>query len=131
MKIRIGFVTNSSSTNFLIISKEELSSEYLLSKLGFNSDSKIINIGRSLVKNIMYGIGDLQWHEYDEVNYDVISEAFGEESAARYLELNKRGFHTYIGSTESAGDYLTIFMTTDSFLIDEDDFYMNGLNCTW
>ena len=35
MKIRMGFITNSSSTNFLIISKEELTEDYLFKKLGF------------------------------------------------------------------------------------------------
>ena len=35
MIIRDGFVTNSSSTNFMIISKEKLSSSYLYEKLGF------------------------------------------------------------------------------------------------
>ena len=34
MKIRMGFITNSSSTNFLIISKNELTAEYLFKKLG-------------------------------------------------------------------------------------------------
>ena len=37
MKIRMGFITNSSSTNFLIISKEELTEDYLFKKLGFVS----------------------------------------------------------------------------------------------
>lgn len=35
MKIRMGFITNSSSTNFLIISKKELTEDYLFKKLGF------------------------------------------------------------------------------------------------
>ena len=35
MKIREGFVTNSSSTNFLIVSKKELDEAYLMEKLGF------------------------------------------------------------------------------------------------
>ena len=41
MKIRMGFITNSSSTNFLIISKEELTEEYLFEKLGFIKDGML------------------------------------------------------------------------------------------
>ena len=41
MKIRIGYVTNSSSTNFLILSKKELTPEYLFKKLGFKKGSII------------------------------------------------------------------------------------------
>ena len=36
MKIRTGFITNSSSTNFLIISRKELTEDYLFEKLGLN-----------------------------------------------------------------------------------------------
>ena len=45
MIIRDGFVTNSSSTNFMIISKEKLSSSYLYEKSGFEF-LKIIGIRR-------------------------------------------------------------------------------------
>ena len=36
-----------------------------------------------------------------------------------------------MGHTNSDDDYLTSFMTMDNFLIDDKDFYMNGLNCVW
>ena len=48
MKIRTGFITNSSSTNFLIISKKELSAEYLYKKLGFKNGSPIEEQGWTL-----------------------------------------------------------------------------------
>lgn len=132
MKIRSGFVTNSSSTNFLIISKEQLTAKYLLNKLGFAPDSEILNSGYVLAEDILNGIANgLRWFEFDEISYDAILKAFGEESAKRYLELNKRGFFTYVGHTNSDDDYITSFMTMDSFLIDDKDFYMNGLNCVW
>lgn len=132
MKIRSDFVTNSSSTNFLIISKEELNSDYLLKKLGFTPDSGILNTGYTLVDDILRGTEKgLRWFDFDEINYDVILEAFGEESAKKYLELDKQGFFTYVGYTSSDDDYITSFMTMDNFLIDDKDFYMNGLNCVW
>ena len=93
MKIREGFVTNSSSTNFLIISKKEL--------------------------------------DADDINYNVVMEIFGQESADKYKELNEKGFHTYIGYTSSDDDCLTAFMTVDNFIIDKKDFYMNGESCVW
>lgn len=132
MKIRDGFVTNSSSTNFLIISRKELNSDYLLKKLGFTTDSCILNTGYTLVGDILRGKEKgLRWFDFDEINYDVILEAFGEESAKKYLELDKRGFFTYVGYTSSDDDYITSFMTMDNFLIEDKDFYMNGLNCVW
>lgn len=132
MKVRSGFVTNSSSTNFLIISKQELNSDYLLKKLGFTADSGILNTGYTLVEDILRGTENgLRWFDFDEINYEVILKAFGEESAKKYLELNQRGFFTYVGYTSSDDDYITSFMTMDNFLINDKDFYMNGLNCVW
>lgn len=132
VKIRSGFVTNSSSTNFLIISKEQLSKEYLLDKLGFSRNSKLLITGKGLVDNILIGIDNgVRYHNLDEINYDFLLETFGEESAKKYLELEKQGYFTYVGYTQSDDEYITSFMTTDSFLINDKDFYMNGLNCMW
>mgnify|MGYP000633358387 CR=1 FL=1 len=56
MKIRMGFITNSSSTNFLIISKEELTEEYLFEKLGFIKDGMLEKQGRELCRSIIYAL---------------------------------------------------------------------------
>ena len=48
MKIRMGFITNSSSTNFLIISKKELTEEYLFKKLGFKKGGMLEEQGLQL-----------------------------------------------------------------------------------
>ena len=78
MKIRSGFVTNSSSTNFLIISKEELTPEYLLKKLGFNQKSKILESGYTFVAEIMRGTeSGLRWFDFDKIDYDAILKVFG------------------------------------------------------
>lgn len=129
MKIRCGFVTNSSSTNFLIISKEKLTKEYLIEKLGFKNNSQIIISADSLAEDILYGIDS--YHNIEDEDEKIICELFGEESAQKYLTLSKKGFHVYWGHTNSDDNPLTEFMTTDNFVIDEKDFYMNGLSCTW
>lgn len=132
MKIRSGFVTNSSSTNFLIISKEELTEEYLLKKLGFTDSSPIINSGHLLVSELMRGIENgVRWYDIPEINYDAVLDIFGRESAEKYLKLNKKGFFAYVGHTNSDDECLAAFLTMDHFEIDNHDFYMNGLNCVW
>jgi len=47
----MGFITNSSSTNFLIISKEELTEEYLFEKLGA----------------VPYGIAEFMLHKEEDI----------------------------------------------------------------
>ncbi len=132
MKIRDGFVTNSSSTNFMIICKEELTADYLEKKLGFKNNSFIRAIAKDWVYQIISGTNrGVRWFEIDEINYENVLKIFGEESAKKYRELAKKGFHTYMGYTGSDDDCLTSFMTTDSFIIDKKDFYMDGKNCVW
>lgn len=132
MIIRDGFVTNSSSTNFMIICREELTKDYLLNKLGFKNDSKLLGVGTSLIDDIISATNDaLRWFGIDDIGYDFILDKFGKESADKYIELSAKGYHTYVGRTNSDDDYLTSFMTMDSFIIDQKDFYMDGKNCGW
>lgn len=78
MKIRIGYVTNSSSTNFLILSKKELTAQYLYKKLGFKKNSPIESAAMEMCENIIYGTNKgLRYFNFDEVTYDNVKEVFG------------------------------------------------------
>jgi len=132
MKIRDGFVTNSSSTNFLIISKEELTEDYLYHKLGFQDGSPLEESGRQFCAEVLSGTNrEVRWFEIDEINYSSILEIFGKESAEKFKQLDKKGFYAYVGYTSSDESHLTIHFTIDSFEIDEKDFYINGRNSAW
>ena len=132
MKIRAGFVTNSSSTNFLIISKQELDEKYLAKKLGFCGNTKFGYLSSEFVKNIIDGTRrGPRYEDIDVIDYDVVKRLFGDEAAERFKLLEKKGFHAYIGYTNSDDDCLSAHMTVDSFVIDKRDFYMYGENCVW
>lgn len=74
MKIRMGFITNSSSTNFLIISNEELTEDFLFRKLGFVKGGKLEEKGMELCKDILYGISrGLRYYDYEIPTYERIS----------------------------------------------------------
>lgn len=130
MKIRMGFITNSSSTNFLIISKEELTEDYLFKKLGFVKGGAMEEQGRQLCSSIMYAIeGGLRYYSFDTPDYEAIKEVFGDKSAKIYNK-NKH-YHVYWGYTSSDDSPITCFFTTDSFEIEDRNFYLNGRACAW
>ncbi len=132
MKIREGFVTNSSSTNFLLITKRKISVEYLMKKLGIKKGSPLGYIGRQLCEEIIRGTTrGLRWFDFDEINYANIEKAFCSASAEKYVSLVKKNYFVFWGHTDSDSGYLTSYFTTDSFIIDDPDFYIDGKNCMW
>lgn len=134
MKIRTGFITNSSSTNFLLISKEELTEEWLFDKLGFKKGTPLEQSGRDLCACIVRAAKEMElYHEDASLPDDQsVLENFGQRAATQYRERNAKGFHTYWGHTASdEGDLIEAFFTTDSFEIDEKDLYIDGRCCVW
>ena len=131
MKIRTGFITNSSSTNFLIISKKELTEEYLFKKLGFIEGGQLAEQGHVLCEEIMGGIerGHLRYFDYEAPTYENLQEIFGTKAAEKYKKM--KGAYSYWGYISSDQTPLTQFFTTDSFEIEEKDFYINGRACVW
>lgn len=128
MKITTGFITNSSSTNFLIITKEELTEDFLFDKLGFVKGGVLEKQGRELCENIMYGI-ERGLDQDNTPDYETILKEFGNKSAKIYNK-NREG-HAYWGYTSSDDPPVTQFFTTDSFEIEDKDFYLNGRMCVW
>lgn len=131
MKIRTGFITNSSSTNFLIISKVELTAEYLFQKLGFIEGGQLARQGHNLCEEIIRGIerGGIRYYDYETPGYKEILEVFGDKAANKFKCMN--GAYSYWGYTNSDDTPFTQFFTMDSFEIDEKDFYINGRSCVW
>lgn len=125
MKIRNGFVTNSSSTNFIIISKKEITIQFLFDKLGFKRGTPFEEMGWELCSNLFYKL------DKDTLNYEDISKDFGVKTANKWNDLTQKGYDSLRGYTSSDEDTLTSFFTMDSFEIDEKDFYINGKNCIW
>ena len=100
--------------------------------MGFKNNSFIRAIAKDWVYQIISGTNrGVRRFEIDEINYENVLKIFGEKSAKKYRELTEKGFHTYMGYTSSDDDCLSSFMTMDSFIIDEKDFYMDGKNCAW
>jgi len=116
----------------LILSKKELTAEFLYSKLGFKRNSIICDQALQLCQDIVNGTCDgLRWYDIETLNEERIEEIFGKKAARIYHDTKPKGFYAYLGRTGSDEGSLTCFFTTDSFEISDKDFYLNARNCVW
>lgn len=126
MKIRQGFVTNSSSTSFLILSKKELTMERLLSELGFTKGSPIYDEGYAFVYDMMYHL-----EAVDEDRTEDISKEFGSEMLSLFREKKGKGWYAYIGSTASDDSTIASYFTMDSTIICNPRMIIDARQCLW
>lgn len=131
MKIRAGFVTNSSSTNFLILSRKELSCEFLLKELGFTKYGPAFNEGCELVHEMFRRLNDMNYWGKELFSPEKIREEFGESTQALYTSLSEKGWHAYIGTTDSSTSELITFFTTDSGTIKTKNLFIDARQCIW
>ena len=98
MVIRDGFVTNSLSTSFMIISKKQLTAEYLAEKLGIKKNAPNYYTILSLCEEMVdEGKRGFYHHSYEETDYELVKEFFGDETAQKYKKMSNKGYNVYCG----------------------------------
>ena len=122
MKIRGDFVTNSSTTSFVIISKGKFTKKKFFNLVGLKPGSPLIPIFENLfilLKEKMTPIGNSLQFDANTDLKRVIDESL------------KEGKNVYIGRLSSDDNVLESYFCTDSFEMQEDELYINGINCAW
>jgi hypothetical protein len=134
MRIRAGFVSNSSSTSFLIIAKDELTEASFLELMGVAPDSPIAGLFRELFRGVLT--------ESKAVNLATVSPRVSPERwfdtnrmspvmIERLRELAGQGVTAYYGSLSSDDTLVQSFFCTDAFEIENERIYFNYLECAW
>lgn len=133
MKIKIDFVSNSSSTSFVYISDEELSEEVFLKAAGVDGDGPV---------------GDLFRQMYYEISSALRSH--GEQVTTKEAADNLAGTHEFTpdvvkkmkNAIEQGKNVVTTTLSSDGplaesllcmamFEIESDRFYINAYNNYW
>lgn len=139
MKIRYDFVTNSSSTSFVIISDGEFNLKEFIEAVGIKNDSEFVDIYQELFnsfKNDMTPIRELYEGHYK--SYDTFEEFVkgyfwknGDEMLPLILKAESIGKKVYSGQLSSDRNDIESFFCTDEFIIDSDNLYINAQEDGW
>ncbi len=140
MKIRAGFVSNSSSTSFLILAAEDLTEENFFELMGVNPKSPLADIFRELHEALLDGAGtpvDLQKID-DSVPVTEWLDGLGDERSPisprmveKLLDAKKRGLKVYHGNLDTESSQAECFFCCDSFETENEKFYFNALECAY
>jgi hypothetical protein len=140
MKIRQGFVTNSSSTSFIISMKEDFTVDNFLKALGMEKNSILAPLVKDMFELINMNKRDLDLSLFVQ---DGSNEILDEEmlftgigghdvyDISQIIQLFKRGWKVYHGFFDSDSSPMESFLCSYGMLINTDDIYFNFEHCDY
>lgn len=136
MKIRADFVTNSSSTSFVLIRKGDFDEASVLDLLGIPADSPLAELGRGLFNVLNRSV--MPAREYhliqtrdNEPFAKWLATQFSEPLAERVARAEAAGHQVLVGSLSSDEDETESFLCCECFEAENDSLYLNALECVW
>ncbi len=134
MKIKTDFVTNSSSTSFLIITQSELKEEHFIKLMGVRKDSELYDMVEDLYYRIKNEMIDVH-KAYKKDNYssckEYILEKFSKEVYEKVITAENNNQKVYVGTLSSDEEPFISFLCMDCFVEETDKIYFNYTNCYW
>ena len=132
MKIKVDFVSNSSSTSFVYISESDLEKEDFFKAAGVSPDSPVADLFNQmfyeLSSRIRQGTPLSSSEEIDALDE---RDEFTADTIARMKEAISKGQKVIVSQLSSENNLPEMMMCTSIFEIDSDKFHINAYSNYW
>ncbi|MCB0479547.1 MAG: hypothetical protein KDC84_15375 [Crocinitomicaceae bacterium] len=140
MKIRYDFVTNSSSTSFIIISDGEFNLKKFIDAVGIEKESPFIDLYKDLFESFKYSMSPAREY-YEQCNssreYSTFEDFvkswfwYGKELLPKILDAESQGKQVFLGGLRSDNGEIEGFFCTDEFIIEADGLHIDARENGW
>lgn len=134
MKVKTDFVTNSSSTNFIVMSQGVPTMQAFFRAVGISQESMFLDVFvhlfRCFKNDLNPGLSYAKRFGCNTVD-EFVEKHFCADTLARVMEAEAKGYDIYIGDLSSDNDIIETLFCCDSFVIDNGKLIIDATQDGW